>query len=350
MTPVDMEAVFGSLHSPAMADMAAASIGPGGVYRLARQASGAPALLVALGDSAPSAADPPEPLLHMRYAPRRRLAIDYTSGGGEVGVFAVVGSHDVDDYLRLAFFRVVALLLDELGPSPSALAVDSAVHRLFELFREGEQTGRRSLIGLWAELALVAICADPSAAASAWRISRTARHDFSSGPERVEVKAAVGAIRRHYFSLEQLLGDSSTSVFIASALLTPLPLVDGGYSVTALLDTIGGRLTSDKELYRRVLSIASSSGVQIDDGVDSETFDLRAFAASLRFFDADQVPRVDPSLPPGVSDVRFSADLALARPLEIGFSSKSLRLLSSLQPEANGWSDSCLGIVESPEV
>jgi hypothetical protein len=332
VTPVDLEAVFLGLHSPATADMAAAGIGPGGIYRLARQRNGAPALLVALGSSAPPATEPPEPLLHMRYIPRRRLAIDYEGGGGEIGVFAVLGCHEVDDYLQFAFFRVVALLLDELGHSPSPLAVDSAVHHLFELFRDAQQTRSKSLVGLWAELALIAVSPHPRAAAAAWRVSRTARHDFASGSERVEVKAAVGPVRRHFFSLDQLLGDTSISIVIASALLSPLPAAEGGRSVTSLLDLIGTRLAPNRELYRRVLSIASSTSVQVDDAGVSHTYDLPAFVAHLQFFAAEQVPQVNPCLPSGVSDVRFAADLGLSSPLEGIAEGERTPLLRALQP------------------
>jgi hypothetical protein len=78
---------------------------------------------------------------------------------------------------------------------------------------------RKSVQGLWAELFLMARLRDPSALVAAWHSQLGDLYDFSAGSQRIEVKSAIGRIRRHHFTLEQVLPIPRTRVLIASVLV-----------------------------------------------------------------------------------------------------------------------------------
>ena len=114
------------------------------------------------------------------------------------------------------------------------------------------------------------------------------RYDFSRASQRIEVKAAAGAIREHHSSLEQPMQPVGTRVVIASFLLERAA---GGTSLEDLLSRIRPCLTHSAELLMRFdLVCADTLGSGWRDAYE-QRFDLERARQSLAFFDADVVPK-----------------------------------------------------------
>jgi len=63
-----------------------------------------------------------------------------------------------------------------------------------------------------------------------------------------------------------------------------------------------------------------------------ECFDWELAEDSLAFFDAKSVPKVEGSIPPGVSDVRFCSDLSAVAPIGNDDLLASGTLLAAVRP------------------
>lgn len=306
MTPTALEDLFRELTVPTPGALSARPVAPGSRFRVARQQDGAPALLVLIDASTES---PPsgEQLANLTYRPRERLRIEGPDGTTEQAVHTVLTCASPDAELRHYFFRVVAALVDELGASPGARAIDEGVGRLLELFRAMERPARRSVQGVWAELFLIARSGDPAFSVSAWHAEPDAVHDFVAGLERVEVKSTQGAIRRHHFRLEQLSTPPEGTLVVASMMLSSS---EEGVTVADLVERISRRLPSQTEHRSRLEAIVAASLGSDWRMMSRVAFDEAGAAASLMLIDANDVPSVARDVPVEVSEVRFLVDLS----------------------------------------
>ena len=189
--------------------------------------------------------------------------------------------------------------------------VNLAVSRLVDLFAAAARPGRPP-VGLWAELLMIARSRDPRRLLVAWHARGEDRHDFAAADERLEVKSTVQARRQHDFSLEQLDPPAGVAVTVASLLVEPRTQgTTIGELRSACLDAAG----VDAELRAKVDRLCVEYlGDAWAEGM-GEAFDEAATLASLRLYNAADVPRVDAPPPPGVSAVRFRSDLEQAAPL-----------------------------------
>lgn len=330
MTTEELEALFRELAPPTPGALSARRVGAGSIFRVARQSDGAPALLVRIDVTT---AVPPANarLANLNYLPRERLRIDGLLGSTEEAVHTVLPCASPDEDLRHYFFRVVAALIDELGPEPSATVVDDGVARLLELFRALERPARRSLQGVWAELLLIARSHNATYAVSAWHSDPDAIHDFVAGADVVEVKSTQGSIRSHHFRLEQLRPSPGGMLVVASLMLTPS---DDGVSIADLVKRISARLPEDTEHRARLEAIVAAS-LGSDWRLTLQTrFDEDAAASSIRCFPADSIPSVAQNVPVEVSEVRFVVDLSGVPPREQ--SHCGVPLFDALLPHAGG--------------
>lgn len=306
MTPNELEVLFSELAVPSAGSLTARPLGFGdGRYRVARQGDGAPALLVLIED----VNDPPrgEQLANLSYLPRARLRVESAEGDTGEAMYSVLTCRSPDPELRHYFFRVVAALLDELGPAPSVVAIDAGLERLLELFRALERLGKRSVQGLWAELLLIKLSPDPAFAVAAWHAEPEAVHDFASGSDRVEVKSTLRPIRQHHFRLEQLGQPPGGRLLVASLMLARS---EGGLTVSELVQQVLALLPDTTEHRSRLEAVVAASLGSDWRLVLGVGFDESGARASLRFFESTAVPSVDPNTPLGVSEVRFLVDLS----------------------------------------
>jgi hypothetical protein len=147
----------------------------------------------------------------------------------------------------------------------------------------------------------------------AWHTSPEELFDFSLGSQRIEVKSARGRVRKHHFALGQLQSPVGAQVMIASMFIEP---VEAGTSLTDLSEQIRHRLAGRADLMLRVESVI---GLTLGEGLRQamgDRFDTELAEKSLAFYDPESIPKVNPDVPSGVSDVRFKSDLTGKQPVE----------------------------------
>jgi hypothetical protein len=211
-----------------------------------------------------------------------------------------------DPALRDYFLRSLSGALDVLPDVPTEQTVGEAVSRLVELFRALEAPPRKSLQGLWCELFLISRSAQIRQAALAWHSEPSALFDFTAGTDRLEVKSVVGGIRRHHFSLQQLTPPNGVDVLVASFLLDES---GGGLSMSALWDEVAGRRELTAEAKNRLLHVLTIALGRDWRKANRVAFDPDFALRDLRLYEATAIPKVSPSIPVEVSEVRFCSEL-----------------------------------------
>jgi hypothetical protein len=235
--------------------------------------------------------------------------IQRSDGETERGRFSLIQCASDDPDLYPYFLTVVSSFVASLGDSPAPLQVSRAVTRLAELFHALTLPPRKATRGLWAELLVIAQASDPALAVEAWRSAPDERCDFSHGCQRLEVKSAAARLRAHHFSLEQLTTPADTCLLVASLLVEP---AGHGPSIADMAERVRPRLASQPELLLRLDTvIAQTLGRDWTTGRD-DRFDEQLARSSLAYYEASDIPSVDPELPAGVSEVHFRADLSSA--------------------------------------
>lgn len=282
-------------------------------HRLGKDAAGAPALLVSVGEAPGHGWSAPIVLEHLTVQHDVECRVARPEGPIEEGRFTVVCCRGADATLHAYFLQVAAAVVALLGPAPSPPDVTAAIDRLVELFRAMALPARKSLQGLWAELFLIARLRHPAALVRAWHVLPEDRYDFSHGPQRIEVKSAAGRVRQHYFSLDQLLPVRGTDVLIASVLVDR---AGAGPSVADLAQEIRARLGSEPDLLLHLDRVVALTLGETLRYASEDRFDRELAEHSLAFFHPDAIPKVSPIIPPGVSDVRFRAHLAHVSPVD----------------------------------
>lgn len=276
-------------------------------YRLAKDPTGAPALLVRMDSLGERYAPPPIRLQHLYVAHNVDCRIHRPDRSIESGEFVVVRCNDPDSTMIGHFLRIIQALLPSLGRAPSPDDLNKAIDQLAELFRAMQEAPKKAAQGIWAELLVINQATNLSALVDAWHTSPDDLYDFSSGSQRIEVKSATGQMRVHHFSLAQLRPPSGTQLVVASVLVNRIAQ---GCTVADLVEEISRkiRLNADRvlRLHRVVAATLGSNWRQ----AWLEAFDLDLSRETMQFFDPCVIPSVNPDLPEGVSDVHFGSDLS----------------------------------------
>jgi hypothetical protein len=279
-------------------------------HKLAKDAAGAPCLLLCVRDTAPRPA--PIRLEHLSVEHNAHCTIHTTEGETE-GHFTILRCHDAPAPLHDLFLRFAAPLLHDLPEHPTPADIHHVVSALVELFRAAATPGTKTVRGLWAELFLIAQADNPGVLVQAWHATPEDRYDFANGPKRIEVKSAGTRVRQHHFSLEQLTPPPGTRVVIASVFTERSA---GGASIADLLDRITSMVDSAalQAQAQRITYLALGNTWR---EAMTTRFDTELATASLRFVDAAAVPSITAPLPPGVTLLRFCSDLTAAPALSI---------------------------------
>lgn len=308
---LDLVSSFDTLRAPTGAPGTATRFSavpiPGyGQHRIGKDPEGAPSLLVAVVEGAEPGGPAPIVLEHLTVQHDVDCRVTQLDGSVLDGTFTVVRCAGRDRALHEYFLRVAASVVAFIGEEPSRADVGTAIERLVELFRSMDTIPRKSLQGLWAEVLLMARLRDPAPLAAAWHVLPSDRYDFSAGTERIEVKSATGRVRQHHFALEQLVAVPGTKVLIASMLVER---AGAGATLSDLVSEVRSRIGHDPRLLLHVDQVVAQTLGDIWRQAQEERFDRHLSESSLSFFDPEVIPRVDPSLPRGISDVRFRVDL-----------------------------------------
>jgi len=242
------------------------------------------------------------PLLRVRHGVR--VAID----DGETHKEATVSLLEClaqDDATIQLFIRAVGGVLVDGAPADQE-SLGEVVERPLDLFRDYSYAGDAQILGLWAELLLIAHCPNPAQLAGQWRSHAGSRYDFGTETERLDVKATTSVQRRHE---------------LASSQATPPPGVAAAF-VSIMTERVS-QGTSVGALWDRVLTLAPDSQARIDAecirtlGRDWQmaretSFDLAKALSTLEVYPVADVPRLE-ELPLGVSQVRFTSDFSMGR-------------------------------------
>ena len=283
-----------------------------GTYRLGKDPTGAPALLIRVPPRH-STNHSPIRLRHL-YVAHDVNCVIHRDRVAEPGTFSVISCIEADRATENYFLRVIEALLPGLGDCPDAPKVNQAVDNLVELFRALGNPPLKTVMGLWAELLLIAESQDPGKIVDAWHAVPEDLYDFSAGDHRIEVKSTSGDVRRHHFSLLQLLPPAGTTLAIVSVVANR---TSGGTTINNLIDELCSVFSgSPHRLLRLYRVVTLTLGARWREA-ELEMFDRYAAKQSLAFFRPSDVPMVSPDLPTGVSNVRFSSDLTGKTPYSI---------------------------------
>lgn len=279
-------------------------------YRLGKDSTGAPALLILLSSDHAIDASPIR-LQHLFVAHHVHCVVHHGKGT-DSGRFSLISCLDADSATEIYFLRVIEALLPSLGERPDVSSINKAVDSLVDLFRALSNPPIKAVRGLWAELFLLAESKDPKQLVDAWHNFPDDLHDFNEGNHRIEVKSTQGETRTHHFSLTQLLPPEGTTLAIASVIVKR---AGGGTTVNDLIDELCSIFAGSPQRILRLYKVVTMTLGDKWHEADLDTFDRFTARQSLAFFRSSDVPKISPDLPAGVSNVRFSSDLTGKPPL-----------------------------------
>jgi Putative PD-(D/E)XK family member, (DUF4420) len=213
------------------------------------------------------------------------------------------------------FLHLMETLLRIIGVSPRLSAVADAVAKLVEILQQLTHPNRRSVIGLYAELTVIALSANPAIAVAAWRAALDDRFDFALADARLETKATSDRMRAHHFSFEQCNPPVGVTAAIASMFVEPN---GGGQSLAELIAEVELLLRSDDQARLKLQNVvASSLGSSLLRALEMR-FDEHLSRTTLLFFDALDIPAIRSDIPSGVSHIHFRGDLTGLVPRSLG--------------------------------
>jgi hypothetical protein len=217
----------------------------------------------------------------------------------------LVVCRSTDELLMQWFTRVaVALLRPAAGGGASSLT--PAILQLAQLFERAQRPGKKAVVGLWAELALITAATDRVGLLSAWRDKAAEPFDFASGECRLEIKARSSSALTHYFSVEQLRPAHKK----AWVIVVPVQHRGSGASIHDLAEILRQDALSDATLLAKIDRVILECLGSSYAGAANERFDLDAAKAGLELYDSAAVPCVPTPLPDGVLSARLLVDLA----------------------------------------
>jgi hypothetical protein len=147
----------------------------------------------------------------------------------------------------------------------------------------------------------------------AWHADQFERFDFSWSSGCLEVKAAVGELRRHQFAQEQLQTPLGGMGYVASLLLQAQ---NGGVGIIDLGNEIENRLEAEPDLRQKLWgNIASALGSDFSEHLD-RTFDASYAARNLAIYEMKDIPALQQPNDPRITAVRFQSDLSTVTSLQ----------------------------------
>ena len=228
----------------------------------------------------------------------------------ELCQYTVITLRSVEQTLQEDFFDIVIMMLGRITSIPSKREIAIEVENLIAIFSAMTCPPRKKIQGLWAELLVIERSYLPETLIMAWHESPTAKHDFTMGRDKIEVKSTSSETRIHHFSLDQLCPSSHSRVVVASTIVRESAQSSDGLSVRDLYDKICSRVNSIDARMHMMKVIAETIGSDIHR-INDIFFDYVEACDTLRYYDSKNVPGVDKEgVDPGVTGVGFNSNLS----------------------------------------
>jgi len=245
---------------------------------------------------------PPIRLQHLTVEFGTRFSVRSAAGVVEDD-FVVISFRSEEPGLAEAFCLAADALIAALPDAPSTSEVERAVREFVEVLSSLSLPSSRAVAGLWAELWLLSVAADPRAAVAAWHGDPSDRFDFSFAAHFIEVKATEQKERSHDFSYEQLRS-SEVPVKVVSL---KLQRAQGGKSLADLVSAIQEGLTVELRT-KLVKNVFGAIGCAVSEASEIR-FDEVFAESNLRVILASRVPVVVVPDRSPISAVRFRVNL-----------------------------------------
>lgn len=215
-----------------------------------------------------------------------------------------------DEILQSYFVDIMEVLLEDLPELPSSEELQTCIMNLIQIFSVKNNEPKKTVQGLWAELAIIYLSKAPQKLLSAWHSDPRSKMDFSYGSELLEVKSTCSEERRHSFSLDQLNPPAGIKELVASMVVREAGHGEYGFSVEDLKLRIQQKIDDDvlgKKLYSVILETLGKDY----NKASTLYFNILEAKASLKFYDYKEVPHIQKDMvPAGVSGVDFKSDLS----------------------------------------
>ena len=272
---------------------------------------------------------------------REILSVEYNvpcqirdnDGNTQNDVFSIITLRSSDRTLQSYFIEIFSLMLHKLPQEPSKRDLAIEVENLIAIFSALVQPPRKKIQGLWSELLVIERSSSPSVLIAAWHETPSAKYDFTSGRDKIEVKSTSSEERIHRFALDQLNPGEHSNLLIASVIARESGPAQDGLSIKGLYERISERVTDVNLQIKLYTVIANTIGSDINK-MDSIFFDYIGATDSLAFFDYHDVPCIaKDNVPAGVSEVKFASNLSGLldiRDSESGFVISDSQLFKSL--------------------
>lgn len=224
--------------------------------------------------------------------------------------YTVITLLSVDRILQEDFVDIVIMMFGRMSEIPSKREIAIEMENLISIFSAMTCPPRKKIQGLWTELLVIERSYMPETLIKAWHESPTAKYDFTMGRDKVEVKSTSSETRIHHFSLDQLCPSTHSRVVVASAIVRESAQSKDGLSIRDLYDKICNRVNSVDARIHMMKVIAETIGKEMHR-LNEICFDYVEACDSLRYYDSNDVPRVDEDgIHPGVTGVGFNSDLS----------------------------------------
>ena len=261
-------------------------------------ARGAPAVVFVLSDS-------PGPLelnleaFKLRVYPAARLSVNRRV---RVAPIAVVELPDSSRW-RLCSY-LMSEMVDKLESDPKALETSRSIQDHIDDWRRSLAAIRglsaQEVVGLWGELEILSRLPIPDRGVERWHGPEAGTFDFGGNHVLVEAKTSTVG-HSHIFSWDQVRPPGTAELWVASLRIRDDPAT--GATVTEMADRVGAKMSSRALLNHKLMRLGLDP-----TAVREERYSLE----DAKLVAAVDVPSVR-SADPGVSSVRFTADLSGAR-------------------------------------
>lgn len=302
-------ALFTSLGPPtATGALSGVAVSRDGSLYICRDGNGRPAFLLPCNVPLP-----PVRLENLEVRHRVRCSVTASDRVIPIESATLICCLSSDADLQHYFIETLGAVLRSHASNGDVAQLAKMVEGLSELFQAITSEPASTAQGLWAELALISRAANPTILVDAWHAEADDLFDFSLGTERIEVKSSVDKTRCHHFRLEQVEEIPCVKVLIASVLVDRAAR---GSSLGDLWDRCRDSVAGNPALQVKVDAICFRALGKHWRRWRDLSYDYHRAVSSMLFFDASVLPKPLTPVPPGVSDLRFIADLSVATPIE----------------------------------
>ena len=248
---------------------------------------------------------------------RELLSVEYSvpcqlkdnDGNLHSGYYTIITLRSLDEALQGYFMEVFSMMLDKLPAEPSKRELSIDIENLIAIFSALVAPPKKKLQGLWAELLVIEQSSHPEVLISAWHSSPSAKYDFTSGRDKIEVKSTSSEDRVHRFALDQLNPSANSRLLIASTIVRESGPACDGLSVKGLYEKICTRISAINSKLRLYMVIAETIGTDIDK-FENMYFDYTSAVDSLEFYDYHDVPSINKDAVSNlVTEVKFCSNL-----------------------------------------